>query len=162
MKRQDKLIWYKKEFESICDKISSTDCLSHYDFLRIRNFKLQNSSPEEEKNIVEHSKKAFSLANQDKIQEAVKTLLELDGVAIPIASAILAMKYPDKFAIIDKRVIKALEKQEWLKTYLKNPKTYEEYLLLLRKLAQERGLKLRELERSLFEGLSRKKDLEEE
>jgi thermostable 8-oxoguanine DNA glycosylase len=151
MKRQDKLIWYKKEFENISNLIQSKECITHYDFLRIRNFKLQNSSPEDEKAVVETTKRAFVLAKEDKIQQAISILLELDGVAIPIASTILAMKFPDKFAIIDKRVINAIGKKEWLKTYLKSLKTYEEYLLLLRKLAKEKGLKLRELERSLFE-----------
>ena len=88
----------------------------------------------------------------DKIQEAVKQLVELDGVAIPIASTILAMKFPERYAIIDRRVITALGKTEWLKNYLNNPEIYEEYLLLLRKMAKTKGKLLRDYERELFEG----------
>jgi len=152
MKRKEKLKWYKEEFEKIHDKINPKDYLSHYEFLRIRNFKLQNSSPENENHVEEVTKEAFKLAEKDDIQSSIKLLLQLEGVAIPIASTILAMKYPDKFAIIDKRVITALGKKEWLKNYLKDTQIYEEYLLLLRKRAEEGGLSLRDLERSLFEG----------
>jgi thermostable 8-oxoguanine DNA glycosylase len=152
MKRKEKLKWFKEEFEKIHDNINPKDSLFHYEFLRIRNFKLQNSSQENENHVEEITKEAFKLAEKDDIQGSIKLLLQLEGVAIPIASTILAMKYPDKFAIIDKRVITALGKKEWLKSYLQDPRTYEEYLLLLRKLAKERGVSLRDLERSLFEG----------
>ncbi len=68
MKRKDKLRWYRKEFESISDKISNSDNLSYLDFLRIRNFKLQNSTTECAEHIHEITKKAFLLAKEDKIK----------------------------------------------------------------------------------------------
>src|SRR3989344_3882541 len=151
MKRKDKLIWYKDEFEDISREIKESDSLSYYYFLRIRNFKLQNSTPESEEHIQELTKKAFVLAKADKIKEAINQLIELEGVAIPIASTILAMKYPDKFAIIDSRVIKKLGRPEWLKGYLNKPEIYENYLKVLRSMAKEKNMLLRELERSLFE-----------
>jgi thermostable 8-oxoguanine DNA glycosylase len=167
MNRNEKLRWYKKEFEDISNILKQKEDLSSYDFLRIRNFKLQNSTTENEVNIKKITGEAFKLANQDKIQEAINVLLKLNGVAIPIASTILAMKYPNKFAIIDKRVIKILNKKEWLKDYLKNTQTYEDYLLLLRKLSKEKQISLRDLERSLFEkdfilSLNKRKDVEED
>ncbi len=150
MNRDEKLKWYRKEFEKINKTIQNKNELFYPDFLRIRNFKLQNSTIEDEKNIKKITYKAFKLAEKDKIQEAVKELLKLNGVAIPIASTILAMKFPEKYAIIDKRVIKQLKKDEWMKDYLKNPKTYEEYILLMRK-TKPFNLSLRDYERSLFE-----------
>lgn len=150
MNRDEKLKWYRKEFEKINKTIQNKNELFYPDFLRIRNFKLQNSTIEDEKNIKKITYKAFKLAEKDKIQEAVKELLKLNGVAIPIASTILAMKFPEKYAIIDRRVIKQLNKPEWMKDYLKNPKTYEEYILLMRK-TKPFNLSLRDYERSLFE-----------
>ena len=152
MNRSEKLKWYAKEFENIHKEIKNKESLSYHDFLRIRNFKLQNSSTENESNIMDITQKAFNYAKDDKIQEAVKQLVELDGVAIPIASTILAMKFPERYAIIDRRVITALGKTEWLKNYLNNPEIYEEYLLLLRKMAKTKGKLLRDYERELFEG----------
>jgi hypothetical protein len=150
MNRKDKLIWYKKEFENIHQLIDKKLELSYFDFLRIRNFKLQNSTTENEVNISKITNRAFKLAEEDKIQESISELLKLEGVAVPIASTILAMKFPERFAIIDRRVINQLGKKEWLKDYLKNPKTYEEYILLMRK-TKPSNISLRDYERNLFE-----------
>ena len=151
MKRAERLIWYKSEFDSINKKIKNSDCLSHYDLLRIRNYKLQNISTESEKNITKKTKEAFKLAEEDNIKGAVQELTALNGVGIPVASAILAMRYPKKFAIIDRRVIKALGKKEWLKDYDKKPGIYACYLHLIRQKAKEDGTSLRDYERKLFE-----------
>jgi hypothetical protein len=150
MNRKEKLIWYKKEFDNIHNLINKKQELSYFDFLRIRNFKLQNSTTENEENVKKITNKAFKLAEEDKIQDSIKELLKLEGVAIPIASTILAMKFPEKFAIIDKRVIIQLNKKEWLKDYLKNPETYEKYISLIRRI-KSTNLSLRDYERSLFE-----------
>jgi hypothetical protein len=148
--RKEKLEWYKKEFEKINSDIVNKESLSYFDFLRIRNFKLQNSSIEDEEHIKAITEKAFKFAKEGKIKEAIKILLGLNGVAIPIASTILAMRFPDKYAIIDRRVIKQLGKNEWLKKYLSSPEIYEEYILLMRK-TKPSGMPLRDYERSLFE-----------
>ena len=151
MNRQEILKWYAKEFEKISKEIKGKKELSYYDFLRIRNFKLQNSSREEEKSVEEITKIAFDLASKDKIEESINKLLELHGVAIPIASTILAMRFPEKFCIIDRVCISNLGKTEWLKKYLTDSKIYRDYLLLMRKNAKERKINLRKYERSLFE-----------
>lgn len=48
MNRKEILDWYKKEFEKISDSIQNKDNISYSDFFKIRNFKLQNSSRENE------------------------------------------------------------------------------------------------------------------
>ncbi len=145
--------WYRKEFEEIHKEITSKEELSHYDFLRIRNFKLRVSSMDTENNIKKITREAFNLSKQDKIGEAIKKLCELNGVRIPIASTILSMKYPNKYCIIDRKVLKAIGKGEWIKDYEKNTKTYLEYLLLMRKKSKEKNLVLRDYERSFFESI---------
>nr|MBA4405296.1 hypothetical protein [Nanoarchaeum sp.] len=152
MKRAEKLKWYAKEFENIHEDIKSKEHLSYHDFLRIRNFKLQNSTIENEDNIKIITSRAFKLAKEDNIKESIQLLQEkLDGVGIPIASTILAMKFPNKYAIIDRRVIESLGKKEWLTDYLINPDTYEKYLSLIREKAGKEGKRLRNCERELFE-----------
>ena len=156
MKREEKNSWFRKEFTSISDKISKQNSLSYEDFLRIRNYKLQNSSSETSEDIHKTASHAFQLAEQGKIKEAVAKLVELEGVAIPIASTILAMKYPNKFAIIDRRVISELGKNEWEKDYLKNIEVYIQYLEVLKGEAKKRRISLRECEMALFEQNQRK------
>ena len=155
MNKKDKLKWYKREFEDISKQISQKEFLSYQDFLRIRNFKLQNSTIEEEKHIQKITNEAFKLAWKDEIEDALKKLLELNGVAIPIASTILAMKYPERYSIIDVRVLKALNKGEWIKgnKYKKDTKIYRDYIFLMRKIKPS-NMSLRDYERSLFEGIS--------
>ena len=152
MNRKEILKWYKKEFEDISKEIRDKDKLSHFEFLKIRNFKLQNSSREDTENIEQVTKKAFILAEEDKIEEAILELLKLHGVAIPIASTILAMKYPEKYCIIDRVVLTKLGKVEWLKKYLSDSGIYKKYLLLMREEAKDKNMALRDFERSLFEG----------
>ena len=151
MDKKERLKWYSKEFDKISDSIKNKACLSYLDFLRVRNFKLQNLSREEESHIKEITEQAFNLAEKDKIEESIKKLLELNGVAIPIASTILAMKFPNRYAIIDRIVITQLGKKEWLKNYMADTKIYKSYLLLIRELAKKNNMNLRDYERSLFE-----------
>lgn len=151
MKREEIFRWYEKEFNKISKEIEKKNELSYFDFLKIRNFKLQNSSRENENKVKEITKEAFKLASNDKIEESINKLLELHGVAIPIASTILAMKFPKKYCIIDRVCITNLGKKEWLKKYLKDSKIYREYLFLMRQKAKDNKLKLREFERKLFE-----------
>ena len=113
--------WTKNEFEKIHNVIKDKEELDLVDFLRIRNFKANNFSCANEEDINRITKKAFEFAREDDIKEAINELIKLHGVAIPVASAILAMKFPDKYAIIDNRVIKALKKDEWLKGYISRP-----------------------------------------
>lgn len=96
------------------------------------------------------------MAEKNKTAEAIKELCNLHGVAIPIASTILAMKFPDKYAIIDRLLIEELGKKEWLKPnyaprYTTKPEVYEEYMNLMRKEAKEKGMKLRDFERGIWE-----------
>jgi hypothetical protein len=151
MNKEKKLKWYETQFEDIHESIKTNNKLSYFDFLKIRNFKLQNSSIEKEEKINIITEKAFRLAKEDKIIEAINELIKLNGVAIPIASTILAMRFPETYAIIDRRVILALNKGEWINNYLKDAQTYEKYLILMRDRAKIKGMKLRDYERMLFE-----------
>jgi hypothetical protein len=151
MNRKEIFEWYEKEFNKINKQLVSKNHLSYSDFLKIRNFKLQNSSRETEERVISLTKEAFILAGKDKIEEAISKLLELHGVAIPIASTILAMKFPKKYCIIDRVVLTNLGKTEWLKNYLSDVEIYKKYLILMRESAIEQNMKLRDFEKKLFE-----------
>lgn len=68
-----------------------------------------------------------------------------------MASEILADKFPEEFAIIDIRVLKQLGKTEWFVSYKDNPIIFEEYTLIMRKLAQENNMRLKDYEQMLYE-----------
>jgi len=145
--------WYREEFFKASESIQNKKQLSLCDFHRIRNFKIQASSRENEEEIIKVTNKAFQLAHEDndKTKEAIDELCKLHGVGIPIASTILAMKYPDRYAIIDKNVIKGLDKENEWKAYQTDSSVYEEYVKIMReKLNNENPKTLRELELELF------------
>lgn len=155
MKKEKRDKWFKEEFQKISKEIQGRSSISYKDFLRIRNFKIQNNSTENKENIRKITSLAFNLAQKNKIKESVEQLKKLDGVRIPIASAILAMRFPKRYVIIDRNVLLGLKKRDlcknrWLKDYTSNSAVYGEYVKLMRK-RKPKGMKLRDYERSLFE-----------
>jgi hypothetical protein len=63
-------------------------------------------------------------------EDAVKALLELHGVDIPVASAILAAIYPERYTVLDFRSLAALGHAPH------DVKFYEEYLAFCKRLAE--------------------------
>lgn len=101
------------------------------------------------RNVVEKiTKKAF--AEKDEIKKT-ELLCELDGVGIPIASALLTIPYPGKYAIIDIRCLEILKrilnfkigKSASMNTWLK-------YLEIMRRLAKENNVTPREMDMAFF------------
>ena len=153
--------WYAREFEEINKSIRSKGNIPHYEFLRIKNYKARALSEAKKKEVEEQTKKAFKAAKKGEIETAIKALTELHGVGIATASAMLAMRYPERYAIVDKRVVNAL-KREFRSEYktgknaFKTPKGYREYLEFMRKKAKKKKKKLRVFERELFEKETKK------
>lgn len=145
---ENKKRWLKEEFEKISENIKDKYEISYFDFLRIRNFKSRLLTKEKEEKVREVTKEAFK--KKSNPLEAIQILLNLEGVKIPTASTILAMRFPDEFAIIDRKVIEKIRKEEWLSKYADDPHIYVEYLEIIHKLKQDDET-LRDCERRLFE-----------
>jgi hypothetical protein len=79
MNKDARLAWYTKEFNTIREHIKYSESLTHYDFLRIRNYKLQNLSPEQEETIKEITHAAFMDAEKGLVREAITKLTSLEG-----------------------------------------------------------------------------------
>ena len=112
-----------------------------------------------EEEVINKTKEAFEKGKKRNLKGAIVSLIELNGIGIPIASAILAMRFPHLFAVIDKNVIKALNKRGyindkysfWKKKYIKDINIYEKYLSILHDFMEKENLNsLREAERKLF------------
>ncbi|MGA7339270.1 MAG: hypothetical protein WBE72_14825 [Terracidiphilus sp.] len=88
-------------------------------------------------------------------EAAVKALLELHGVDLPVASAILAAIYPERYTVLDFRALEALGHARH------DVRFYEEYLDFCKRLADSNIVKpqsdlpaptpLRTLDRALWE-----------
>ena len=98
---------------------------------------------------------AVAASPQASTEEAVSALLELHGVDIPVASAILAAIYPERYTVLDFRALEALGHARH------DVRFYEEYLDFCKRLAESNIVKpqsdlpaptpLRALDRALWE-----------
>jgi hypothetical protein len=108
-------------------------------------------------NSTEKIRRALAAATspQSSTGEAVKALLELHGVDIPVASAILAAIFPERYTVLDYRSLEALGHARH------DVHFYEEYLAFCKRLAESEIVKpqselpaptpLRALDRALWE-----------
>jgi hypothetical protein len=92
---------------------------------------------------------------QASTEKAMNALLELHGVDVPVASAILAAIYPERYTVLDFRALEALGHMRH------DIRFYEEYLAFCKRLAESNIVKpqsdlpaptpLRTLDRALWE-----------
>jgi len=108
-------------------------------------------------NSSEKVKRALTVAAapESSINQAVKALFELHGVDLPVASAILAAIFPERYTVLDFRSLEALGHARH------DVQFYEEYLTFCKRLADSEVVKpqgdlpaptpLRALDRALWE-----------
>ena len=98
---------------------------------------------------------AVAASDESSTEAAVKALLDLNGVDIPVASAILAAIFPERYTVLDFRSLEALGHAPH------DVHFYEEYLAFCKRLAESNIVKpqgdlpaptpLRTIERALWE-----------
>ena len=93
------------------------------------------------------TRKSFSL-NDDLLK--IKELCKLNGIGMPTASAILTVVFPDKFGIIDVRCLEELNNLGHKIKISMSPKTWLEYIEIIRSLAKENNVTPREIDMVLF------------
>lgn len=107
----------------------------------------QKNSEEEIRSKVERA------VHESGIQTRVDALISLNGIGVPVASAILLFIDPDRFTVIDERAWNVLQETGYLLDDISDDPTVEEYLLYLgtcRALANEYDVSLRALDMALW------------
>jgi thermostable 8-oxoguanine DNA glycosylase len=82
---------------------------------------------------------AFTITHEDKVYESelrIKLLCALRGVGIPVASAILAIVFPEEYAVIDVKVWHQLFNENRTAFSISN---YRKYMHEIRRLSNELG-----------------------
>ena len=93
---------------------------------------------------------AFSVAHPDEeygIELRVGILCALRGVGVPVASAVLALVFPEKYAVIDFRGWRQIFEEE--KTTFSIP-DYKKYLREVRRLADELVWSVQEVDLAIW------------
>lgn len=114
---------------------------------------------------VTRTARAFDAGLSDS--ERVKILKKLNGVSVPVASAILTIFDPDRFAVIDFRTLRAIARAEpmladttnydefaeyayWLLEYKQAPDVYESYMEEIRNVSSGANQSPREVDMALW------------
>jgi len=114
------------------------------------------------KPILKHLRKNDDKEIQAKIEEAVhepdirskvEALTSLNGIGVPVASAILMFIDKDRFTVIDERAWNVLQETKYISQQLSEDPTVDEYLIYLGAcwtLANEYDVSIRTLDRALW------------
>jgi len=97
------------------------------------------------------TKTAFEITHEDKDFETelrINTLTLLKGVGIPVASSILALCVPEKYAVIDYRNWEQLFGERKTSYTIKN---YLDYLKEIKKLSEKFGFTCQEIDSAIWQ-----------
>lgn len=116
-----------------------------------RQEKIRKNNTEENINLI--TKMAFQLKHKDEDIETklkINTLLLLDGVGIPVASAILTLCFPENYSVIDfrnwRQIFNSLNKKS---SFTINE--YNEYLKIIRQLSKNFGLTTQQIDLAIWQ-----------
>jgi hypothetical protein len=146
---------------------SKPKCLDMSHFLDLAMWKSTRPKRHYERNSDAFVRRVTELAFQtsdDRLR--LHTLTALDGVGVPVASAILHFAFPHRYAILDVRVLRTLTSAGlWLRdeAHSFTLAGWLEYIQLMRRLAKKLALDLRDLDKALWAfdkrlALSQRKD----
>jgi len=133
--------------------------LTSTDFENILNWKLGQQigrqramrSANTDENIRKITGLALTITHDNKEYELelrINILCALRGVAIPVASAVLALTFPNEYAVIDYRVWRQVFGEE--KTAFSLP-DYKRYVNEIRRLAKELNWPVQEVDHAIWE-----------
>jgi hypothetical protein len=132
----------------VSDGIAARAFLTRDDLMQVGRWKSSRSADHLERNSDQDIEELTRLAlvSPDRLKERVLCLLR--GVGPPVASAILTVAYPERFTVMDVRVLEVLHTFGELRS--RTPHYYD-YLLRCHALAARAGCGLRALDRALWQ-----------
>jgi len=152
---------YKKQysteyvlFEELGPQAKKNGFLTQEEFLKICLWKTPRAKKKyldnTKETIEKTTKKAFAETNEIK---KIQTLCKLNGVGIPVASAILTVINPKKYGVIDIRCIQTLKENGYEKEFPNksiSEKRWKRYVEILNELSKNFNCKPREVEMAIF------------
>lgn len=144
-------------FEDVSRRFAQTGTLPPYDFFAIVIWKSNRTKTKIADGLTSTGKSVEALMRE--VSEAsepeikVSALLQVPGIGLAMASAILTVCYPEEFTVLDYRAWNTLCSSDVPGLPSQYPVTTAEYLqycLACKNLAQRVGLSLRDLDRALW------------
>ena len=144
-------------FRRVSAQFKERHTLEPYDFYAIVVWKSNRAKTKVKNGLLAARKSVNELMKEvsqaDTHADKVDILVEVDGIGLAIASAILAVCYSDYFTVLDYRAwqtLQSLSVDELPTRYPWQPQEYLAYCQVCRALAQKRGISLRDLDRALW------------
>ena len=94
-----------------------------------------------------------SRLNETKTREILNSLLEINGIRLPMASTILRFRNPNIYQILDQRVFRVIFGKDYKHSAKieRTVDTYFEYLAKLKNVCDEHKLSFKMVDRTLYE-----------
>lgn len=119
-------------------------------FLTVVAWKATRAVPRAERNDASAIEQAAAAAfRADDEIERVTHLMALEGVGIPIASALLHFAFPDRYPILDYRALATLGETRRRTQY--SPQFWADYLARVRSIAADAGVPIRMVDKALWQ-----------
>ncbi|MGB5931830.1 MAG: hypothetical protein WBH57_02020 [Anaerolineae bacterium] len=153
--RLRKLYWVEKYlFEDVHDKFKTGELIDDFDFYSIIYWKRNPSKPKIRDVLAELGKGPQDLLDEVRKAEGdkakVEVLTKVKHIGPAIASAILAVCYPDDFTVVDQDVLTLVKDWGWLSDDSLTRERYLEYNQKCKEWSGKLGMTLREMDRVLW------------
>lgn len=157
---QQWLVLYDLEtylFQTVHPRFAAAGTLSEHDFFAIVIWKSNRAKTRVKRGLKEARLSVADLMAQltsaSTAAEKVNALLQVQGIGLPMASAILTVCFPTEFSVLDYRSWAVLQDMGVVGSLQGKPNTvgaYLQYCQVCRALAAQHGLALRDLDRALW------------
>lgn len=144
-------------FKEVYRRFNDERTLEPYDFFAIIVWKSNRAKTKIKKGLARAGKSVRELMREvsqaDTPEAKIETLLQIWGIGLPIASAILTVCHPKEFTVLDYRAWATLKEaavSDLPPRYPQSAKEYLQYCQTCRHLADRMGLSLRNLDRALW------------
>ena len=152
-------------FEQVSRRFAEEQTLIPFDFFAIVIWKSSRVKTRVKKGLDDAGRTVRTLMNDvakaRRPEDKVRLLTQLDGIGIPVASAILAVCYPSRFTVLDHRAWETLadcDLEGLPGATPTTPESYVRYCEACARFAAREGVSLRDLDRDLW-GRSWENDL---
>jgi len=144
-------------FKEVSPRFKAEQTLRPYDFFAIVIWKSNRAKTKIRRGLADAGKTVGVLMKE--VSEAatpltkVEVLLQIWGIGLAMASAILTVCCPEEFTVLDYRAWKTLQQASvdgLPESYPQSPEAYLAYCRACQTLADRMGLSLRELDRALW------------
>jgi hypothetical protein len=141
-------------FGDVHNRFERGESISEFDFYCIIYWKRNASKTKIQKGLAKLDKTPDKLLDEVRQVEGLEAkfavLREVKGIGPAIASAILAVCYPEEYTVVDSYVLNMLKEMELLSGDSLTDERYLEYNKLCRGWSRKLGITLRDLDRILW------------